>query len=60
MRFKVTVVRYWEEAGWLELEAEDADDAREQARDILADGGEEVEWGSMESTSDDVEGVQPL
>jgi hypothetical protein len=61
-RFKVFVRREWSEDGEMEVEADSEDDAREMAREELADGGDAFEWQSsnMDLQNQRVDSVEEI
>jgi len=56
-KYTVTVVKHWNEYGEIAIEANDEDEARESAREMLVDGSEEIEWGAMDPQGDEVSAV---
>ena len=60
MRFKITVVRHWNEYGELEVDAEDEQDAIAQAKEIMSGGDDDIEWSEMTSEDDEVESVEEI
>jgi hypothetical protein len=59
-KFLVTVSKLWTEWGEVLIDAEDADDARDIAKDMLLNGSEEISWGIMDPETEDVESVQVM
>ena len=60
MRFSVTVFKEWTERGFVDIEAADEDDARDQAKELLADGDDSIYWqgSNMEPGQSDVEHIE--
>jgi hypothetical protein len=46
--YKVTVSQHWIEHGEIELEAEDAETARDNAKEILTSEPDSITWNRMD------------
>lgn len=44
MKYSVEVYKEWTEYGTVIVEADDIEDARDQATEMLNDGSEDIEW----------------
>ncbi len=61
-RFKICVEKHWVEPGEVEVEADDEDDAREKAKDLLSSDDDSINWHSsnMEPGETTVESVEEI
>lgn len=61
-KYKITVYREWTEYGEIEIEASDADSARDEATDILTSDDGDIDWQSsnMEPGNQGIEDVEEV
>ena len=59
MKFLVTVYREWTESGDVTIDADNEDEAREIASEMLSDDDDSIEWNgsNMEPGNQDVDSV---
>lgn len=62
MQFLVRVSKEWTEPGEVTVEAESEEDAREIVKEMLVDGGDEIEWhgSNMDPGDTHVESVSKV
>jgi hypothetical protein len=59
-KFRVTIRRRWSEFGTVEIEAADADDAREVGLEAASRDDDDIEWREMDPENDEIESVEEV
>lgn len=60
-KFKVCVSREWTEYGEIEIDADNAEEARDIVKDMMVDGDADIRWyDSMDPGKDDIESVEEI